>query len=127
MPKTNEAPMGQLIELGKNKIFTLKQARELLPIIQRITKDAALLVERLQMRIEAVAPEPYHKPAYEIELNVVVEKWSQKIAKLGCDPKGIWLVDFDNGDGYYCWSYPEEDLSFYHTYDGAFAGRTPIL
>ena len=31
----------------------------------------------------------------------------------GLEVKGLWLVDFDNGSGYYCWQYPEEGLQFY--------------
>ena len=40
--------------------------------------------------------------------------------------KGLWLVDFDNGEGYYCWSYPEPAITHYHGYDDGFAGRISI-
>ena len=30
------------------------------------------------------------------------------------------------GEGYYCWSYPEETIGHYHGYDEGFAGRIPI-
>jgi hypothetical protein len=35
-------------------------------------------------------------------------------------------VDFDNGDGYYCWSYPESAITHYHGYDEGFSGRMSI-
>jgi len=38
----------------------------------------------------------------------------------------LWLVDFDNGEGYYCWSYPEPAITHYHGYDDGFAGRISI-
>jgi serine/threonine protein kinase len=44
---------------------------------------------------------------------------------LGTDRR-LWLVDFDNGQGYYCWSYPEATISHYHAYDDGFAGRMSI-
>ena len=44
----------------------------------------------------------------------------------GLEAKGLWLVDFDNGEGYYCWSYPESSITHYHGYDDGFAGRISI-
>jgi hypothetical protein len=35
-------------------------------------------------------------------------------------------VDFDNGDGYYCWCYPEHSITHYHGYSDGFAGRMKI-
>ena len=36
-------------------------------------------------------------------------------------------VDFDNGDGYYCWKCPEVTILHYHCYDEGFAGRMTIV
>ncbi len=62
----------------------------------------------------------------ETELNEVVTQWGQKIVKLGAEAKGLWLVDFDNGHGYYCWRYPETVVDHFHDYDVGFAGRQQI-
>jgi len=40
--------------------------------------------------------------------------------------KGLWLVDFDSGDGYWCWSYPEEDLRHWHSYEGGYGERVTV-
>jgi hypothetical protein len=41
--------------------------------------------------------------------------------------KGLWLADFDSGDGYYyCWQLGEEDIEHFHRYEVGFAGRRPI-
>ena len=36
------------------------------------------------------------------------------------------LVDWDAGDGYFCWRYPEPALAHFHGYEEGFAGRVPI-
>ena len=46
--------------------------------------------------------------------------------ELGIEVKGPGLVDFDSGDGYWCWRWPEEALDYYHGYDEGFAGRVRI-
>jgi len=45
---------------------------------------------------------------------------------LGLEVKGLWLVDFDNGSGYFCWTWPEEGLEYFHGYEEGFEGRTRI-
>lgn len=109
--------MGEVIELKRNKPFTLKEAQTLLPIVKRITEEAVTQVEQLERR----------RPDSEQELNRIVNRWSDKIFKLGAEPKGLWLVDFDNGAGCYCWRHPEDEVCFYHTYEGGFNARQPIL
>ena len=46
--------------------------------------------------------------------------------RLGIEVKGLWLIDFDNGSGYYCWQYPEESLQYFHGYDDGFSGRVKL-
>ena len=46
---------------------------------------------------------------------------------MGAQVKGLWLVDFDNGDGYYCWRHPESAITHFHDYDEGFAGRMKIV
>jgi hypothetical protein len=45
---------------------------------------------------------------------------------LGVEVKGLWLVDFDNGSGYYCWQWPEEGLEYFHGYEEGFEARSRI-
>ena len=56
----------------------------------------------------------------------VVGRWAESVMELGIDVKGIWLVDFDNGSGYYCWQYPEESLQYFHGYEEGFGGRVKL-
>jgi hypothetical protein len=55
-----------------------------------------------------------------------VDNWAEAVRAMGLEAKGLWLVDFDNGEGYYCWKYPEQVISHYHGYEDGFAGRIPI-
>ena len=50
----------------------------------------------------------------------------RQITGLGLEVKGLWLVDFDSGAGYYCWKYPESSLEYFHGYDEGFSGRLPL-
>ena len=65
-------------------------------------------------------------PAAQVEADAVVQSWAQDLIARGLEIKGLWLVDFDNGSGYYCWRFPEERLEFYHSYEDGFGGRMRI-
>ncbi|MDP2599376.1 MAG: DUF2203 family protein [Deltaproteobacteria bacterium] len=119
--------MAEVFEWQRSRPFTLQEAQSLLPLVRRVTQEAIDHVEALKKRIEAVDPEPAHRPFYEHQLSRIVDRWSQKILKLGCTPKGLWAVHFDNGQGFYRWSYPCEDVEFFNTYPEVLKERAPTL
>lgn len=60
-------------------------------------------------------------------LDGVVKSWARDLRTMGLEVKGLWLVDFDTGDGYYCWKYPEPAVRHYHGYEEGFAGRMKVV
>ena len=56
----------------------------------------------------------------------VVRDWAERLIGMGIEVKGLWLADFDNGSGYYCWKYPEDGLHYFHSYEEGFRGRMRI-
>lgn len=107
----------ELVSLSSSqkKVFTLDQARSLLPTVKALTSDAVFKFARLAESEEA-----------EEERQGVVGEWAREILALGAEIKGLWLVDFDSGAGYYCWKYPETSLEYFHGYEEGFAGRLPL-
>jgi hypothetical protein len=107
--------------------FTLTEAREVLPAVQAITAEAAKDVEALAAVIDAIDEADPERRILGAELKLIVDDWAARIREMGLEAKGPWLVDFDNGDGYYCWQHPEPSLSHYHGYEDGFAGRMKIM
>jgi len=95
------------------RIFTLDEARALLPKVRQITNAAVEKFDELPEDLEA-------------ERQEVIERWAHDVRALGVEIKGLWLVDFDSGSGYYCWKYPEPALGHYHGYEEGFSGRLQI-
>jgi len=62
-----------------------------------------------------------------IDLESVVAGWADQMRALRLEVKGLWLVDFYNGDGYYCWRCPENSILYFHGYDEGFGGRVKIV
>jgi hypothetical protein len=108
------------------RIFTLKESIDLLPRVQEITTAAVERAEEVLRSLEETADSQGRKKLEE-RYHHLVRNWAEDIGNLGAEVKGLWLVDFDSGDGiYYCWRYPESDIEFFHDYDTGFAGRRPL-
>jgi len=105
-------------QTGK-RIFTYAEAKALLPLVQQVTDEAHTRVERLLAATEGGT----HTRE---QAQSIVNAWAGELGQLGLDIKGLWLVDFDNGSGYYCWKHPETSLDYYHTYEEGFGGRVRI-
>jgi hypothetical protein len=109
------------------RIFTLEEARALMPQVRAVTEPvytlAASMAEELSQAEEA-SDEGRVENLRE-RLQTLVQSWQQSMQDLEAEVKGLWLVDFDSGDGYWCWAYPEEELSHWHSYEGGFRSRVP--
>jgi hypothetical protein len=116
-----------LIEINRKKSFTLEQAESLLPLVYRLSEESSDEVSAHLNRLKAY-PDKTHPIAIEIEasINAIIQKWQSKMEKLGAEPKGLWMADFDNGEGYYCWKFPENEIKFWHGYQDGFSGRILI-
>jgi hypothetical protein len=111
---------------GERPIFSLQQARELLPDIKHLTADAVRRAETLASQLQGLADDDPDHLQLTSALRDVVNTWADEVRALGLEAKGLWLVDFDNGEGYYCWCYPEEGITHYHGYEEGFSGRIQI-
>lgn len=109
-------------ETGR-RIFSLDEARALLPDVKAMTADAVRRVEAVSAGVKRRGDHDSSREA----LEEIAGEWARAIHALGLEAKGLWLVDFDNGNGYYCWCYPEETISHFHEYDGGFRGRMKIV
>jgi len=105
---------GRGAALSEKKTFTYEEASKLLPEVQRLTSEAVAECEDLSESEAA-------------EAQAILTQWAQSILALGVEVKGLWLVDFDCGVGYYCWHYPEPSLQFFHGYEEGFGGRVPMV
>ena len=98
-------------------MFSYEEASILLPEVRQATEEAYRRVQRLAASSGRAA---------QTEADAIVQEWAQGLLARGLEIRGLWLVDFDNGSGYYCWRYPEARLDFYHSYEDGLGGRMRI-
>jgi len=122
--------MGEVIPIHSRRTFSREEAESILPVIRRVTEKTASEVEELQGQLKFV---PHGEPLYEriyANIELAIRRWAVKISKLGCEPRGMWLVDFDAGDGWYTWRLGDDGLAFFHSHEarpGDFSMLVPGL
>jgi hypothetical protein len=106
-------------------IFSYEEALTLLPRVQELTADA---VDRVDALLASDGSDEEDEPSAEVAAayQAIVSNWAESVMALGIEVKGLWLIDFDSGSGYYCWRHPEPALQFFHGYEEGFSGRVQL-
>ena len=114
-------------DIAARRIFTLAEAQRLLPKVRALTEEGVREVDRLLRDTQPMSKDDPARVPVAIDLENVVAGWAEQMKALRLEVKGLWLVDFDNGQGYYCWRYPEESVQHYHGHGEGFAGRMKVM
>lgn len=122
----NEHPLVQIVSHDEPRMFSLREAEELFPLVRSITDAAWHELEPVRHRLEAMVPTNPRIREVEREYEAIVKRWMAKMSRLGLVVKGLWLVDFDTGDGYLCWKFPELRIGHYHNYHEGYTARRPL-
>lgn len=116
----------QLASCDDPRVFTLAEAEALFPLVRKITQAAHQELEPVRRTLEAMVPTNPMIQDVERQYEAIVKRWVGKMERLGLVVKGLWLVDFDTGDGYLCWKFPELRIGFYHSYHEGYSSRIPL-
>lgn len=120
----------EVIGINRRSVFSLDEAKRLIHLIRKMTKQSAervqMLINQMERLSRANDVERSRLEALEEEASQIIQDWQTKVQKLGGLPKGIWIVDVDSGDGYFCWKYPEITIEHWHRYSDGFTKRKSL-
>jgi len=105
--------------MSEQQIFTLSEARQLVPWLIEASRDAENRVREAQLKAQGGKDS-------QAFVQAIIHHWAETVAKLGGLPKQPFTVDFDSGEDFFCWEYPEDNIYYRHDYDRGYAGRHRI-
>ena len=106
-----------------SKLFDLTEAKQLLPLVKSITKQYQSELSPVQLRLNKMLSNDPRRNVIEDQYEHVVNIWKRKIEKLGANVYGLWIVEFDVGEGFLCWKNPELDLHYFRPNNCDFSQR----
>lgn len=111
---------------ASKRVFSYDEAISTFPAVRDVTAAAVRQIEALVNTLGSRDELEFRRDELEEAREKIVRMWAQEVSSVGCEVKGLWLVDWDSGDGYYCWRFPEETIAFFHAYEEGFSNRLPI-
>ncbi len=119
--------VAQIFPLDEGRVFTLSEARALMPLIVKITTAAHKKLEPLRSQLQiALSDDDNAASKVEASYRKVVQDWIDKLQRLGVTASNLWVVHFDTGDGHLCWHFPELRLVNFHLYEDCEKGRRSV-
>ena len=114
-------------EIGlKDKLFDIKEAQSLLPMVRSVTKAQREMLDPIQARLSKMLANDPRRRVFERDFEFAVSLWREKIELLGARVSGLWVVEFDVGGGSLCWQYPELSLNYFRAHGASFAERVKL-
>lgn len=109
-------------------IFTLSEANYLLAEVIAITEEATVQLAELQAMWGQLPFKKYDATQGATAEDLIRAEWARRIAGIGVQPKGFFVVDFQSPDPdtLYCWSYGETMVSHEHKVWETFVDRRAI-
>lgn len=127
MYETDSPFVAQIFPLNESRVFTLSEARALMPLVMKITTAAHKNLEPLRTHLQTtITFNDDSDQSIEKAYRKVVQNWIDKLQRLGVIASDLWVVHFDTGDGHLCWRFPELRLANFHLYDDCEHGRRPL-
>ncbi len=119
--------VAQIVPFDEERIFTLSEARALMPLVVKITTAAHKRLEPLRAQLQtSISTNGDSDYSVEEAYRKVVQEWIEKLQRLGVTASDLWVVHFDTGDGHLCWRFPELRLASFHLYEDCENGRRSL-
>ena len=105
--------------MSPRHVFTLEEARALVPWLLEAASEAVAGVRRVQQT------EPGLEAA-QSRIHGIIHHWAETVFKLGARPRQPFSVALYNGSDSFSWEYPEEDIYYRHDDRSGSSGRQRI-
>jgi hypothetical protein len=91
--------------MSPKPVFTLAEARALVPWLHEASAEAVTAVRSVQQTEEDLE-------AAQARIHGIIHHWAETVFKLGGRPSEPFSVVLDNGTDHFSWAFPEEDIYY---------------
>ena len=102
-----------IYHLNTEKLFSEDEGYELVNLLMAITSKSKNTVNGLNSRLEYFKHQQDEADSIQFELNGQIQKWSDKVRRLGGIPLALYKVKIPTHGGYFIWEFPAIELEFF--------------
>ncbi len=107
-----ESNVLNIYPLNTKHVFGEDDAYDLVNLFLGISATAKKKINGLNSRLEYFQAQPEKADAVQMELNTEIQKWSDKMRRLGGTPIELYKVKIPTESGYYLWEFPSAEIEF---------------
>ena len=101
-----------IFHLNKEKKFSEDQAYELVNLFHAITSKSKVKINGHNSRLDFYKAQPELADNVQFELNTEIQKWSEKVRRLGGVPLSLYKVKIPASEGHFTWEFPSSDIEY---------------
>ncbi len=102
-----------IYHFNTEKLFSEDEAYELVNLFMAVTQKSRNTINGLNSRLEYYKHQPDEADAIQFELNTQIQKWSDKVRRLGGIPLALYKIKIPTHGGYFISEFPSVELEFY--------------
>lgn len=99
-----------IYHLNKEKNFTEDEAYELVNLLIAVTVKSKKVINGLNSKLEHYKLQTEIADEIQLELNTQIQKWSEKVRRLGGTPLALYKVKIPSTNGSFIWEHPKVTL-----------------
>lgn len=99
--------------LSEPKCFSEDEAYHLVDVFIAITRKSQNEINSLNVRLESYRNFPDKADGIQFQINLAIQKWSDKVRRLGGVPVALFKVKIPTyNQRYYIWEFPKSSIQF---------------
>jgi hypothetical protein len=96
--------------LNQSKTFSHEEALELVPLLQHVCAKTKRDLNLLNSQLSFFKTNTDKAQAIQEKINLALQRWSDKVRRLGAIPESLCKVRIPSEEGHYLWEYPDNRL-----------------
>ena len=108
-----EQTIHNIYPIYSQREFSQVEAQEMIDLFLTITGKAKNKINGLNSRIEFFKNQPELSEQLQLDLNMEIQKWSDKMRRLGGTPTELYKAKIPTVNGYFSWEFPSVEIEFY--------------
>lgn len=106
----NSASLHTIYPVDQERIFTEDEAYRLVDLLLIVTSKSKNKINGHNTQIEMLKNYPEKSDQAHLELNAEIQKWSDKVRRIGATPLALFEVKIKAERGFFEWKYPSANL-----------------